>query len=249
MSTWRQRGNLWYLSPHRPIGVIEFIGGGYFAAIPHLTYKLLLEELASAGFMIRAWSYIPTFDHQAQAKAATYSFHHERQRSDQHQVDQLSIRIGHSLGCKLHLLATDGGYNSKALVALSFNNYSAIQSIPLLSNLSKQLGLITDFSPCPSDTFRLISKDYKTSHNLLVQFSNDQLDQSYELLKILEKRPNDSSKILSQPGDHLTPIYLRLPNHFVNNWPAQDKIRCSPIDKLTQNILSWCEFSIGGKIQ
>nr|AUG32120.1 hypothetical protein PLO_113 [Paulinella longichromatophora] len=243
MTTWRQRGNLWSITPDRPIGVIEFIGGSYLAATSQLTYRLLLEELVSAGFIIRAWSYLPTFDHQTQARSALYCFSHEQKRSGsyQNQTNQLFIRLGHSLGCKLHLLAPDGGCNTNALVALSFNNFSVSQSIPFLKILSTQLGLITEFSPCPNETFRLISKYYKTPSNLLVQFTNDQIDQSYELLKVLESRSNDSSEILLQEGNHLTPANMGGMGEMLGVWSNQNMTVTPDVHRLAQNIVNWLE--------
>ena len=54
-----------------------------------------------------------------------------------------SIRLGHSLGCKLHLLSPDGGRNSDGLVAISFNNFKADKSIPLLKKMSRRLNFQT----------------------------------------------------------------------------------------------------------
>ena len=67
--SWRQRGSLWMLEPRGQAakGVIQFIGGSYLAATPQLSYRRLLEALARQGLEIQAWSYVPGFDHQAQA--------------------------------------------------------------------------------------------------------------------------------------------------------------------------------------
>ncbi|MGA0307935.1 MAG: DUF1350 family protein, partial [Vulcanococcus sp.] len=65
--SWRQRGSLWCWTPPQPRGLIEFIGGSYLAATPQISYRRLLEALARRGMAIHAWSYVPGFDHQAQA--------------------------------------------------------------------------------------------------------------------------------------------------------------------------------------
>ena len=112
--------------------MIEFIGGSYLAATPQISYRRLLEELAADGLAVHAWAYVPGFDHQRQARDAWSAF-----RSARRQLEErcgtfgAPLRLGHSLGCKLHLLAPDGGRGSRALVALSFNNFNADRSIPL----------------------------------------------------------------------------------------------------------------------
>ena len=114
MTAWRQQGELWRLEPTgRPRGLIEFIGGSYLAASPQLSYRRCLEALAARGWRIHAWSYVPGFDHQAQANTAWRLFRQQRG-----ETAFPLIRLGHSLGCKLHLLAPDGGRRCDGLVAL-----------------------------------------------------------------------------------------------------------------------------------
>lgn len=120
--------------------MIEFIGGSYLAASPQISYRRLLEELARNGWRVHAWSYVPGFDHQNQANAAWRSFRQARREqassSQERHADRPALkplRLGHSLGCKLQLLAPDGGRGSRGLVALSFNNFSAERSVPLLA--------------------------------------------------------------------------------------------------------------------
>jgi len=137
--TWRQRGSLWCLTPPKPVGVIEVIGGSYLAATPQLSYRRLLESLAERSWAVRAWSYVPGFDHQAQATNAWRAFRRERTMDESRGLDRHTLptmRVGHSLGCKLQLLAPDGGRSSCGLVAMSFSNFSADQSIPLLGELA-----------------------------------------------------------------------------------------------------------------
>ncbi len=62
-------------------GVIQFIGGSYLAATPQLSYRRLLEALARQGLEIQAWSYVPGFDHQAQANEAWRLFRTARPES------------------------------------------------------------------------------------------------------------------------------------------------------------------------
>jgi hypothetical protein len=176
---WRQNGPLWALVSGRtaaqlPKGLIEFIGGSYLAASPQLSYRRLLEALGSAGWQIRAWSYVPGFDHQSQANDAWRAFRAARADGD---GGLPILRLGHSLGCKLHLLAPDGGRGCQGLVAMSFNNFSAERSIPLLSELGGQLGFRSEFSPSPEQTLTQVERSYTQTRNLLVRFNRDTLDQ------------------------------------------------------------------------
>ena len=128
MARWRQQGDLWLLDPynhphgdHPPQGLIQFIGGSYLAAKPQLSYRRLLEALARRGWQIATWSYVPGFDHQGQANTAWRHFRSLR-RQLPNPGGRPCLRLGHSLGCKLHLLAPDGGRGCDGLAALSFNN-------------------------------------------------------------------------------------------------------------------------------
>ena len=117
---WRQQGTIWRLSPAQPIGQVDFIGGSYLAATPQVSYRRLLEDLGKAGLAVNAWAYVPGFDHQSQAREAWAAFRTARRELEQrHGSLPTPLRLGHSLGCKLHLLAPDGGRNSRGLVALS----------------------------------------------------------------------------------------------------------------------------------
>ena len=131
MSKWRRLGDCWVLWPRQTRGVVEFLGGSYLAATPQISYRRLLEGLADQGLAVHAWSYVPGFDHQLQAREAWDAMRQARSRLEQRDGRRWTpVRLGHSLGCKLHLLAPDGGRGSRSLIALSFNNFTADQSIP-----------------------------------------------------------------------------------------------------------------------
>jgi len=230
--SWRQRDSLWILEPPAPRGVIQFIGGSYLAATPQLSYRRLLETLERRGMAIQAWSYVPGFDHQAQANEAWKLFRSVR-------GDGLPVlRLGHSLGCKLHLLAPDNGRGCDGLVALSFNNFSAERSVPLLAELGPRLGIRSEFSPSPRETLRLVAVNYRQPCNLLMRFNRDGIDQSPRLLAVLQERPGDQSKLLEQPGDHLTPASAGLRQNLLGGW-ADDPARQRQIDAIADTICSW----------
>ena len=229
--SWRQRGSLWTLQPPDPIGRVDVIGGSYRAATPQLSYRRLLEALARQGLAVWAWSYVPGFDHQAQANEAWRAFRAER-------CGLPVLRLGHSLGCKLHLLAPDNGRGCSGLAALSFNNFSAERSVPLLADLGPRLGISSEFSPSPEETLRLVGRDYRQPRNLLVRFNRDGIDQSPRLLAQLQQRPGDASSLVELPGDHLTPASAGLRQNLLGRW-ADDPARQRQIDRLAQLISDW----------
>jgi Protein of unknown function (DUF1350) len=242
-ATWRQRGPLLELDPPSGLrsqpraGLVEFIGGSYLAATPQISYRRLLEALSVQGWQVRAWSYVPGFDHQSQANEAWRAFRQARDQASA-PTDGPVLRLGHSLGCKLHLLAPDNGRSCSGLVALSFNNFSAERSVPLLSEVAQQFGFRTEFSPSPSETLRLVSRSYRQPRNLLVRFRNDGLDQSRRLLGVLQERPDDATTLLERPGDHLTPASAGLRKQLLGDW-ADDPSRQREIDRLANTITQW----------
>ena len=229
---WRQRGSLWCLKPADPQGCVAFIGGSYLAATPQLSYRRLLEALARQGLAIQAWSYVPGFDHQAQANEAWKLFRSARPEA------LPALRLGHSLGCKLHLLAPDNGRGCSGLAALSFNNFSAERSVPLLAELGPRLGIQSEFSPSPSETLRLVGANYRQPRNLLVRFNRDGIDQSPRLQAVLQARPGDQTQLLELPGDHLTPASAGLRQNLLGAW-ADDPSRQRQIDALAETISRW----------
>jgi hypothetical protein len=233
MTRWRQRGDIWELEPAAlERGTLEFIGGSYLAASPQLSYRRLLEALAGLGWRVRAWSYVPGFDHQDQANLAWRRF---RQLRD---ADGAVLRLGHSLGCKLHLLAPDGGRGSSALVALSFNNFSAERSIPLLAELGQQFNFRSEFSPSPEQTLSQVALTYRQPRNLLVRFNRDQIDQSKRLLGVLQARPEDASELQELPGDHLAPASAGLRQNLLGKW-ADDPARQQALERIARTIDTW----------
>ena len=233
MTRWRQRGDIWELEPAAlERGTLEFIGGSYLAASPQLSYRRLLEALASLGWRVRAWSYVPGFDHQDQANLAWRRFRQLRG------ADGAVLRLGHSLGCKLHLLAPDGGRGSSALVALSFNNFSAERSIPLLAELGQQFNFRSEFSPSPEQTLKQVALTYRQPRNLLVRFNRDQIDQSKRLLGVLQARPDDASELQELPGDHLAPASAGLRQNLLGKW-ADDPARQQALERIARTIDAW----------
>ncbi len=182
---------------------------------------------------------MPGFDHQAQASAAWRLFRTARLAPETGApAGAPLLRLGHSLGCKLHLLAPDGGRRCDGLVALSFNNFSAERSVPLLAELGQQFQFRSEFSPSPEETLRQIDSAYHQPRNLLVRFSRDGIDQSQRLLAVLRGRATDASELLELPGDHLTPASGGLRRQLLGAW-ADDPARQRGMERLAERISAW----------
>ena len=239
MTTSRSISDVFCYWPSKPIGLIEIIGGSYISIKPEIAYKKLISGLFQRNYAIHAWSYIPNFDHQIQANLAWKQFRKSRKILKKRVgLIPKSIRLGHSLGCKLHLLAPDGGRNSKGLVAISFNNFKANKSIPMLYKMSERLNFQTEFSPSPIETLNLINDYYEQVNNLLISFKNDNLDQSNILLKSLKGRDSDNSEIIKIDGNHLTPVSLGLRENLIGS-TIKSSLKYKKIDLIVDQITHW----------
>ncbi len=239
MSTYRRISDVSCLWPSKPFGLIEIIGGSYISIKPEVTYKRLISGLLQKNFAVHSWSYIPNFDHQLQSNQAWKQFRQSRKILEKRVgLIPKSIRLGHSLGCKLHLLAPDGGRNCDGLVAISFNNFKANKSIPMLNKMSKKLYFQTEFSPSPVETINLIREQYEQINNLLIKFKNDNLDQNDLLIKSLKARPSDKSIIIQLNGNHLTPVSLGFREKFLKS-NSQSNIKYKNIDLIIDKVTHW----------
>ena len=239
MSTFRRIGDVSCQWPSRPVGLIELIGGSYISIKPEVTYKRLISGFLQRNFAVHSWGYIPNFDHQLQANLAWKQFRQSRKFLEKRVgLKPKSIKLGHSLGCKLHLLAPDGGRNCDGLVAISFNNFKADKSIPLLRKISQKLDFQTEFSPSPSETLNIIREHYEQINNLLIKFKNDNLDQNDLLLKSLQERPSDKSKIILLDGNHLTPVSLGIREKLLKS-DSQSSLKYEKIALIVDQITHW----------
>jgi hypothetical protein len=123
-------------------------------------------------------------------------------------------------------------------VALSFNNFSAERSVPLLAELGQQLNFRSEFSPSPEETLRQVAGSYRQSRNLLVRFDRDGIDQSSRLLGVLQARAGDNSELLDLPGDHLTPASGGLRRQVLGAW-ADDPRRQRAVERIAGAITRW----------
>ena len=146
------------------------------------------------------------------------------------------------MGCKLHLLAPDQGRGCSGEALLSFNNFSADRSIPLLGELAPRLGVRSEFSPGPEETLRLISSQEHRRQRLLIRFRQDQLDQSRPLLRQLQTI-GEQVELMELSGDHLTPASAGLRQQLLGG--LGDEQRQRQLDQLAESIERWWQQGPG----
>jgi hypothetical protein len=228
---WQQISGNWVLIPPQPIAIIHFLGGAFVGATPNLTYRWLLEQLGRAGYVVIATPFVNTFDHQAIARRALSQFNHllEKLRK-QNILSQKYLPIyglGHSMGSKLHLLIGSLYDIERAgNILISFNNYPLRRAIPFLEQLEIDKALSLEFTPSPEETEALILRDYAVSRNLLIKFSQDNIDQTLTLNPILLQRFPQMIATLTLAGNHLTPLGQEM------TWQTGESF--SPLDAIGQ---------------
>jgi hypothetical protein len=222
------RGN-WVIIPPKPIGIIHFLGGAFVATAPHLTYRWLLEQLAAKGYVVIATPFVNTLDHSAIAESVVINFERTLERLQEtgelHKLYLPIYGVGHSMGCKLHLLIGSLFKVERAgNILISFNNYTAKEAIPLVEQLNSTLAI--EFTPTPFETNQLVEEHYHIRRNLLIKFSNDNLDQSAVLTKILKNRFPEMVTTQTLSGNHTTPLGQEI------KWQPGNSL--SPLDALGQ---------------
>jgi len=222
--------------PTNPSKIIEFIGGSYLASKPNLTYKRFIESLINKNYAVHAYEYNPQFDHQQLAIKAWKDLKNCKRLLTQRIGKSIpSIRIGHSLGCKLHLISPDGGRNCEKFISISFNNFSASRSIPFLKKISQKLEFTSEFSPSPERTYGIIEKTYNQKNNFLIKFKSDELDETDKLLFCLKSRKEDNSKGIMLKGTHTIIASAGIRENFFGDW-ADDDFKKNTILKIANLI-------------
>jgi hypothetical protein len=246
---WQEiRGN-WVLIPRKPIGIIHFLGGAFVATLPHITYRWLLEHLAEEGYLIIATPFVNTLDHIAIAQSVLLKFEYTLEKlQDSGQLRQRYLPtygLGHSMGCKLHLLIGSlFSVQRDGNILISFNNFAANEAIPLVEQLNSKLDI--EFTPTPTETNQIVEDSYQIRRNLLIKFNKDTLDQSAILRRILQELfPGMvTAQILS--GTHTTPLGQDVkwqpgnsfsPFDAVGQWLKQEVYR--DLNQLKKVILFW----------
>ncbi len=245
---WQEVLGNWILVPQRPVAIVHFLGGAFVATAPQATYRRFLESLARQGYLIIASPFLNTLDHEAIATDVLRAFErtHHRLAVSLNLSSALPIYgVGHSMGCKLHLLIGSTFKVERAgHVLIAFNNYAAERAIPFVDLLDK--GLPIEFRPTPAETFQIIQQHYQIRRNLLVQFANDSIDQTRQLAIVLGERFPGMTVVKRLSGNHLTPLGADVqwqtgsafsPFDAVGQWVRQTVYR--DLETLEQTILQW----------
>ncbi|MEM7770196.1 MAG: DUF1350 family protein [Cyanobacteria bacterium P01_E01_bin.6] len=273
---WQEIAGNWVLVPRQPKAIIHFLGGAFIAAAPHVTYRWILESLAQQGYLIIATSFVNTFDHGAIARQTLLSFEQALDCVRQ-QVRQRYLPIyglGHSMGCKVHLLICSLFEEERAgNIFISFNNYPARRSVPLLDQFSQlstvfegarqsiplfdqivpgATNMTIEFTPSPDETTEIVANEYRVKRNLLIKFMRDDIDQTYSLHEVLYDRFPKMTAIQILRGNHLTPLGQDIqwqpgqtfsPLDAVGQFMKQELYR--DLNHLQQHILMWLNPTSG----
>ncbi len=257
---WQEVAGNWVTGPRNPIGIIHFLGGAFVAAAPHVTYRWWLESLANQGYLVIATSFLNTLDHQAIAQTTLASFTEtleELYRRSRLKKRYLPIYgIGHSMGCKLHLLiGAMAGVERAGNVLVSFNNFSTNKAIPFMEQLNQinsswnNLSSAIEFTPTPEETKQIISQNYQVRRNLLVKFRSDDIDQTRELSSILINKFPAMVTVKILPGSHITPTAQDFawqtgkefsPVDAIAHWVKQE-VLLKDIKQLQQEVVKWLQ--------
>lgn len=247
---WQEIYGNWVLVPDRPIGIIHFLGGAFVATAPQITYRALLEALAAQGYAVVATPFVNTLDHTTIAQRVMRMSNLALDYLTREVLRQYSLPIygvGHSMGCKLHLLIGSLFPQERAgNILISFNNYPARRSIPLveqftqLSRFTSQLAsqfnsplppqfaaaFDVEFTPSPEQTSQMILESYQVPRNLLIKFTSDDIDQTRSLHGVLLDRFPKLTSLQILKGNHLTPLGQDV------NWQAGQEF--TPFDAIGQ---------------
>ncbi|MEO1211380.1 MAG: DUF1350 family protein [Cyanobacteria bacterium J06638_20] len=258
-ANWQNIFDNWVLVPENPRGAIHFLGGAFVATVPQVSYRCLLEGLADEGYVVIATPFVNTLDHGAIAQEVLASFERawEYVRTRLLRSTYLPLYgMGHSMGCKLHLLigsqleqVRDGN------ILMAYNNYPLRKAVPLgeevyqvtnqlsaqfatqITQLTEQFAqlapevkpnLDVEFTPSPEETSHLVETQYQVKRNLLLKFTTDTIDQTRPLHDILRVRYPEMTSVQILKGNHLTPLSQDL------KWQAGESF--SPLDAIGQMV-------------
>ncbi len=245
---WRGIAGNWVYLPDRPRAIVHFLGGAFVATAPQITYRFLLEDLAEKGYGIVATPFFNSFNHHEITEQVYQSF--------ERVLDRLGLRslpiygVGHSMGCKVHLLlCSQYDVQRAGNVFISFNNFSAKDAVPLLNQMPSELGV--EFTPSPEQTLDLVDRYYPVRRNLIVKFRDDNIDQSYTLERTLKPLFPGMVTLQNLSGNHLTPLgqdvkwqtgALFTPFDAIGQWVKQEVYK--DLHQLKHEVHRWLNPSL-----
>ena len=229
---WREISGNWVYLPEREVkGIIHFLGGAFVATAPHVSYRSILEQLCDAGYAIVATPFLNTFDHFAIAREVLNRFEtvlERLQKTNKLNRGYLPIYgVGHSMGCKLHLLIGSLYDVERAgNILISFNNYPVSKAVPFMEQFNLTPVLNVEFAPSPLETEKLIAEHYSVRRNLLLKFTQDEIDQTASLNSVLQARFPNMVTLRTLTGTHVTPLSQNV------KWQTGDFF--TPVDAIGQ---------------
>jgi hypothetical protein len=153
------------------------------------------------------------------------------------------------MGCKLHLLIGSlFSVERNGNILISFNNYPARRAIPFIEQLDIDKRFDIEFTPSPLETNELIAQRYQVRRNLLIKFTNDDIDQTASLTQVLQQRFPDMVAVQTLTGNHLTPLgqdvnwkagAVYTPFDAIGQWMKQEIYR--DLNQLKLVILRWID--------
>ncbi|MEM9536213.1 MAG: DUF1350 family protein [Cyanobacteria bacterium P01_E01_bin.45] len=218
---WRSLADNWVLQPRNPTAVVHFLGGAFVGAAPHVAYDALLTSLAEAGYLVITTPFFTSPQHGQIADEVAKTF---RSGLAALAVEKLPVfGMGHSLGCKLHLLNScrecATGVDVRAgNVLMAYSNASFGGDFSEL--------VPVEFEPSPAETEALIDLDYSLERTLLVKFERDDIDDIGSLRRQLGRKLGDSLDYQLLAGDHGTCAGGR--------YPLGPSREFSPVDAIGQ---------------
>lgn len=157
---WEEINGAWVRTPPgRAWGVAHFIGGAVLGSYPHIAYDAVLSRLCDdAGVVVVATPYELGTNHGAIAKECqeklSKAWSAVAAREGYDPAVTPIFAVGHSLGCKLQLIAACGGDDDKeesdgrvqpwmpnraGHLFIAFNNATAADSVRLLEKFAREL--------------------------------------------------------------------------------------------------------------
>ncbi len=249
---WQEVASCWVFGPRRPKAIVQFLGGAFVGTAPQVTYRWLLEQLGQAGYLVVAVPFLNEFEHARIARDTLVRFERAIARLDFDGLGSSNLPVyglGHSMGCKIHLLAGSLFAVERAgNILLAYNNDSARNAVPAVDLINDSTLFEVEFSPSPAQTLEIVAQGYRVRHTLVVRFRQDSIDCSNELMPVLEARWGDSATRCWLPGNHLTPTGQELQWQsgqtfdlldVTVRWAKEEFLR--DIKRLRAEILQWLD--------
>ena len=249
---WQEISGNWVLVPPRPTAIGPFPWWRVCCSSAARNLSQAFRAVAAQGYVIVATPFVNTFDHTAIANTVLHSFDRTLETLHTTVLRKRYLPIygvGHSMGCKLHLLIGSLFPVERAgNVLIAFNNFSARNAVPLVDQFSPVFAV--EFTPSPLETNELVAQNYQVRRNLLVQFTNDTIDQTTALTSVLQTRFPGMVVAQKLPGNHLTPLgpdfkwqagEFFTPLDAIGQWMRQEVYR--ELHQLERAILRWLDHS------